>query len=333
MSETRTLLAIGPDDLGPVLRYRALAFRLALAKAGVVLETTGWPKGWRARRRVLERAKKVGHAWVLSRLLRPADVRALRRRVRRLLFDFDDAVPFRDTAHGATPSPTRTRRFRTILRAADAVSAGNENLAALAKAEGVDAAVLPTVVVVGEGPPAPEPSTLPPTIGWIGSRSTLPYLQRATIPLAALIASGHAIRLRVIADAMPILPPGIPVEQVPWSTEGEASALDGIHIGIAPLPDDPWTRGKCGLKVLQTLSHGRPVVASPVGVQAKQIRDGVTGFLARDEEAFVARLAQLLHDADLRHRMGVAAREDVRARWSVAAWQDRVAAHVARTLA
>jgi glycosyltransferase involved in cell wall biosynthesis len=128
------------------------------------------------------------------------------------------------------------------------------------------------------------------------------------------------------------MPPGIPVEHVPWSPEIEDPALDGIQVGVAPLPDDPWTRGKCGLKVLQMLARGRPVVASPVGVQADQVRPGETGFLARTPEDWVNALSTLLGDAALRARLGAAAKEDARARWSFEAWAPRYVAHVERAL-
>jgi glycosyltransferase involved in cell wall biosynthesis len=286
-----------------------------------------------ARRAVLKRAEEVGNVWVLARLLNVRDVKRLRSRVRRLLFDFDDAVPYRDTRRLAGPSGTRRRRFRAVLRAADAVSAGNAHLRALAEAEGAAAVVLPTVVPCDDRPPAPEPSPPPSVLGWIGSKATLPYLRGLTIPLAAVVASGKPFRLRVVADGVPVMPPGIPVEGIPWTLEGEGKALDGIQIGIAPLPDDPWTRGKCGLKVLQMLARGRPVVASAVGVQKEQVRHGVTGFLAATPEDWVTHLESLLLDPALRRRMGEAAKKDVRARWSVAAWQDRVVSFVAKALA
>jgi hypothetical protein len=329
----RRLLVLCADPEGPVARTRATAFRLALARAGVVLEVAGWPRGVLARRAVLRRAAEVGNVWVLSRLLRVADVRRLRARVRRLLYDFDDAVPLHDSRRRASRSWTRRRRFRAVLAAADAVSAGNAHLAALAQAEGVRATVLPTVVACDEAPPVPEPAPPPHVLGWIGSRATLPYLRGATVPLAAVVATGRPFRLRVVADAVPVMPPGIPVEGVPWTLEGEAAALDGIQVGIAPLPDDPWTRGKCGLKVLQMLARGRPVVASSVGVQCEQVRHGVTGFLAKTPEDWVTHLRTLLEDPALRRRMGEAAKRDVRARWSVAAWEPKVVSFVAEALA
>jgi hypothetical protein len=329
----RDLLAIAPDAAGPGVRHRVLAFAPALEAAGVRVAVATWPKGFLARRRLLARAREAGAAWVVGRLLSVSDVARLRSRVRRLLFDFDDALPRRDSRRGAGLSRTRVARFRAVLAAADAVSAGNAHLAGLAREHGAEAMVLPTVVACPDGPGAPEPRSPPLVVGWIGSRSTLPYLEGRIPSLAAVVALGRPYRLRVVCDAFPAMPPGIPVDRVPWTPDAEGPALDGIHVGVAPLPDDAWTRGKCGLKVLQMLSRGRPVVASPVGVQAEQVRDGVTGCLPRTDGAFAEALLSLLEDAPLRARMGEAAREDVRARWSVGAWEERVVSFVAGALA
>jgi hypothetical protein len=333
MSPRRKLLALSSDPLGPVMRWRVLPFREALAERGVSLEVAAWPKNPFARGRVLRRAQAAGAVLVSSRLLNLRDLRRLRRRVGRLLFDFDDALPYRDSQRGATRSRTRDRRFRALVRAADAVSAGNDHLADLAREAGRGAVVLPTVVSVSPGPPTPEPAPPPHVLGWIGSRATEPYLRAKTVPLAAVVALGRPFRLRVVCDVPPLMPPGIPVEHVPWSPEIEEPALDGIQVGIAPLPDDPWTRGKCGLKVLQMLARGRPVVASPVGVQARQVRPGETGFLARTPEEWVHALTTLFSDGALRARLGAAAKEDVRARWSVEAWTEAWVRHVEEALA
>jgi hypothetical protein len=328
----RTVLGIAADPGGPVVRHRVLAFAPALARAGIRVEVVAWPKGPFARRSVLGRAKRAGAAWVIGRLLNRADVLRLRSRVDRLLFDFDDALPYRETRRGAAESSTRAHRFQAIVGSADAVSAGNAYLAELARSKGGDATVLPTVVDCGH-PTRPEPPPPPHVLGWIGSRSTLPYLESRLPVLATVVALGRPYRLRVVSDAFPTMPPGIPVERVRWSLATERSALDGIHVGVAPLPDDPWTRGKCGLKVLQMLARGRPVVASPVGVQREQVRHGVTGFLPKDDVAFAEAVVTLLDDPALRARMGRAALEDVRDRWSVSAWSDRVVGFVERALA
>lgn len=328
MTALRTIVVITSDPEGPVVRRRVLAFRPALEAADISIEIAPWPKGWLKRKATLARAEAAGNAWVVSRLLRVADVVRLRERVRRLLFDFDDALPFRDSGRGAGPSSTRVERFRAVVAAADAVSAGNAYLAGLARAAGKSARVLPTVVEVDDGPPAPEPPESPPILGWIGSAATLPYLQARTLALAAVVTMGRPFRLRVVADAFPTMPPGIPVEEVRWTQAGERSALDGIHVGLAPLPDDAWTRGKCGLKLIQMLARGRPVVASAVGVQIEQVRAGVTGLLAKDDPEFVDAILALLDDPERRRRMGTAAKEDARERWSVTAWAPSVVAHV-----
>jgi glycosyltransferase involved in cell wall biosynthesis len=193
--------------------------------------------------------------------------------------------------------------------------------------------VVPTTVAVPEGDPAPEPVGPMLRLGWIGSRATLPYLEACALPLSALVAAGRALRLVVVADRAPTLPPGIPVELVRWSLAGERAALEGVHVGLAPLPDDPWTRGKCGLRVLHFLAAGRPVVASPVGVQATQVRDGETGFLAREDADWVRAIERLGDDAALRARLGRAAREDARSRWSVDAWSPTLVGAVEEWLA
>jgi hypothetical protein len=333
VTRSRTLLVLSSQPDGPVVRHRALAFRDALACEGITLEVAAWEKGWLSRRRVLERAEAAGHVWILSRLLKSVDVERLRVRVRRLLFDFDDAMPFHDSFRGATPSRTRAERFRAVVGVADGVSCGNAYLATLAERAGARATILPTVVHVLPGAPAPEPPLPPPVIGWIGTRATMPYLEAARVELAAVVAMGHPFRLRAVADVAPAMAPGIPVELVPWTLDGADQALDGMHIGFAPLPDDAWTRGKCGLKVVQMLARGRPVVASAVGVQREQVKNGATGFVGATGAEIVEGFLTLLRDSALRRRMGVAAREDARARWSVEAWTGRVVAHVVESLA
>lgn len=333
MPSPRLLVVLSSDPEGPVVRHRWRAFEDVLGEAGIVLEVVDWPKGIEGRRRALHRVETADGVVVSSRLLATADTRAVRHRALRLAFDLDDALPYRDSGRGAGPTRTRVRRFRRLVRASERVFAGNEYLADLVERSGGSAQVLPTVVDVPDGEPAPEPPMPPPVFGWIGSRSTLPYLEAELMPLSALVASGRPFRLRVIADGSPTLPPGIAVESVPWSLDGWRGALAEIHVGLAPLPDDPWTRGKCGLKVLQMMSVARPVVASAVGVQRAQVVHGITGFLAGTEEEFLDGLLALVEDADLRCRMGHAALDAVRTSWSVRAWSPRVVRAVEAWLA
>lgn len=333
MTAPRLLAVVTSHPDGPVVRHRWLAYAQALAAAGVVLEIVPWRKGLGARREALERVGQADGAVLSSRLVNTFDLRRLRQRARRLAFDFDDALPFRDSHRGATRSRTRARRFRAIVGAADRVYAGNNFLAALAREEGAAPVVLPTTVDVPDGPPAAEPTSELALIGWIGSAATLPYLEARALVLSALVAAGRRFRLRVIADKEPVFPPGIPFELVPWTLDTWARELAATHFGLAPLPDDPWTRGKCGLKILQMLALGRPVVASAVGVQVEQVVHGETGFVADTREAFLEGIVELMDDPQHRRVMGIAGREDVRAHWSVDAWAPRVVEQVVELLA
>ncbi len=333
MVSSRLLAVLTSDPDGPVVRHRWRAYETHLAAAGIVLEIVPWPKSRRKRRFALQRASAADGVVLSSRLINLGDVRRLRRRARRLAFDFDDALPYRDTSRGATPSRTRKRRFAAIVDASDAVFAGNAFLAGLADEAGREATVLPTTVDVPAGDIVPEPAGDMATIGWIGSRATLPYLEERALALSALVASGRHFRLRVIADAEPVFPPGVPVENVPWDISTWRENLTGIHFGLAPLPDDPWTRGKCGLKVLQMLSLGRPVVASAVGVQVDQVVHGETGFLGTDRASFLDGILKLMDDPERRRALGAAGRDDVRRHWSVDAWAPRVTAAVEELLA
>ncbi len=330
---TRLLLVISSEPDGPSVRHRWRTFAGDLERAGIVVQVAEWPKATRGREAALVRAGGADGVVVSRRLLTKRYALRLRDRSRRLLYDVDDAVPYRDSAHGAKLSSMRSVRFERLVGLADRVIAGNPYLAGLAKGARLPPLVVPTTVEVAQGPAAAGPSGGTVVVGWIGSKATLSYLEAHAAELAALVSTGRSVRLRVVADVVPTLPPGIAVEHVPWSEAGEAEALAGMHLGFAPLPDDPWTRGKCGFKILQMLGAGRPVVATPVGVQAEQVRHGETGFLGSGSTELLESLMRLVDDPALRARLGAAAREDVRARWSRAAWAPRLVGAVEAWLA
>jgi hypothetical protein len=330
---TRLLLVISSEPDGPSVRHRWLAYADDLERAGVVVHVAPWPKDEAGRHAALVRASNADGVVLSRRLLPRGFARRLRRRARRLAYDVDDAMPYRDTARGATRSFTRARRFRRLVRLADRVFVGNAHLAALAAMARRPPVLLPTACEVLAEAPAASAGNGVCTIGWIGSAATVPYLEARIPELSALVATGRIIRLRVVADRAPTLPPGIALEHVPWTLAGERDALAGMDVGFAPLPDDAWTRGKCGFKVVQMLGAGHPVVASPVGVQAEQVRHGETGFLGATPAELLDGLLKLVDDPALRARMGAAARADARARWSRAAWAPRVTAAVEDLLA
>lgn len=236
----------------------------------------------------------------------------LRAASRRLVFDFDDAIFVRSSG---APSRLRMRRFARIVARCDQVFAGNAYLAERAREFNPRVTVVPTSIdprkyAVDAAKPV---QTL--DLVWIGSTSTQKYLVRALEALERAAGCVPQLRLKIVAD-FGLASSRLPILPVAWSERGEAMELASAHIGIAPLPDDDWTRGKCALKLLQYMAAGLPVVASPVGANRDAVEDGVTGLLADAPEEWIAAIARLAADPALRAAMGAAGRARVAERYA-----------------
>ena len=282
------------------------ALRPMLAERGFDFDVKVRPRGWLARRAMLREARGY-HAVILHRkLLDPSDARLLRRHARRLLYSIDDAVMYHANHVGAFAQWRTTRRFEATARVVDTVVAGNEYLAAMFRERGREVTVLPTFLDPAHYRVKEHVEVSPINLVWIGSSSTLPYVEqhREAIRHAARRVP---LRLLTIADRG-LSDPGFAAEHVPWSYEGEAGALVRGDIGIAPTPCDRWTLGKCGFKIVQYMAAGLPAVASPVGANAEIVREGETGFLADTPAAWADAIERLARDVELRRRMGGAAR-------------------------
>lgn len=315
------LVGLVEDEDHVCCRYRLAALRPPLAAAGHTLTFRSLPRSW-AGRLALGRGLAGADAVILQRKLLPRVALALlRRRVRRLIFDFDDAVWLRDSYSGkGFDDPKRARRFRAACAAADLVVAGNEYLADEARRRAPGrVVVVPTVVDTTRYSPLPA-MRAPPALQlvWVGSSSTLRGLERFTPTLSAVGRAVPGVRLKLVCDRF-ITVPDLPVDECVWSEATEPAEIAAAAIGIGWVPDDPWSRGKCGLKVLQYQAAGLPVVANPVGVQADFVRDNDTGFTATTTEEWVSAVKRLAEDAALRARLGAAGRARVEAMYSVPA--------------
>jgi glycosyltransferase involved in cell wall biosynthesis len=160
------------------------------------------------------------------------------------------------------------------------------------------------------------------TIGWIGLPYNFEYLNLIRDALRRMQAQLQ-MRFRVISSHPPVLP-GVNVEFRRWSLDTEVEDLQDCQLGVMPLFDDRWARGKCGLKLLQYMAMGIPVVASPVGVNKEIISDGTNGFWATSEEEWFKRLMQLCQDSPLRATMGRAGRQTVVEQYSLETWAPRL---------
>jgi glycosyltransferase involved in cell wall biosynthesis len=310
-------------------RYRLTAFRDRLAAAGHTLDVRPLPPSWAGRLR-LGVGLRAADAVVLQRRLLPRwQLVLLRRRVRRLIFDLDDAVWLRDSySPKGLRSPSRLRRFAAVARAADLVVAGNPFLAAeSARWAGVGrVAVVPTCVDPARYPAAEHRRAgAGVQLVWVGSSSTLQGLERCRPHLEAVGRANPGLELKLVSDRFLRL--GLlKVRECLWTEAKEAGVIASADVGIAWVPDDDWSRGKCGLKVLQYMAAGLPVVANPVGVHADFVRHGESGFLATTPTEWAAAVRALAADPELRRRMGAAGRRRVEAGFSVAAgaaaWAD-----------
>jgi hypothetical protein len=252
-----------------------------------------------------------------------------------LVFDFDDAVLYRDSYDGRGPHcPRRAARFAAIVRAADCIIAGNEFLAGCAVRSGAQperVVVIPTCIDPDAyRAPADDAAREGLDLVWIGSASTVQGLASRRALWARVAQEVPGVRLRLICDRFPDLGP-MPVVAVPWNEATEAAALAAGDAGLSWIPDDVWSRGKCGLKILQYQATGLPVVANPVGVHPQMVEHATTGFLADTDDAWVEAIRALAEDPQRRRRMGVVARAAVAANYAVAAWQDRFVAAVVGT--
>jgi len=251
--------------------------------------------------------------------------KAFRKSGARIVYDFDDSIWLPNVSNANRrwawmKDPDKTAR---IIALSDLVFAGNNYLADYARGHNPNVMVVPTTIDTDEYLPVPVRNQGPVTIGWSGSITTIQHFQHA-LPFLRVIKDrfGDRVAFRVIGDGT-YHEPSLGIQGMPWRKDTELQDLAGIDIGIMPLPDDPWARGKCGLKGLQYMGLGMPTIMSPVGVNTEIIQDGVNGYLADGTEEWVQKVATLVEDADLRRRMGGEARRTVEERYSVHTWRDR----------
>jgi len=291
------------DAAAPSFRHRLAAHVPALEAAGIRCDVEEFPRR-RYGLRVLERAARLAEfdLLVIAKFkLETGERWVVRRRARRIAYDFDDAIYFgKPDRPGAPPdrSARRVRKFEATCAMSDLVTAGNATLASAARRTGRRVEIVPTGIDLR----GYRPSSTRETTGRVVYRR--------------LAERRAGTRLVVVSERAPASF-AAPFELVAWSKGTEAAALSACDVGIMPLDDDEWTRGKGGFKLLQYMAAGLPTVASPVGVNTEITVDGETGFLASSPEEWESRIERLLADPELRQRMGSAGRRRVEGRYAM----------------
>ncbi len=237
------------------------------------------------------------------------------------IYDCDDAfhLKYRQGRLGWL-QPLLGAKIDRMMAAALATTAGNAELAAHARRFNPSVALLPSVVDTERYPPV----SLPPaaaavadqsiTVGWIGSPSTAPYLQQLVAPLE-LLALDWSVRFLVVGGKAPAISSVEVIEQS-WTLEQEVTLIQQFDVGVMPLPDTPWARGKCAYKLIQCMACGIPVIASPVGANIDVVPP-TCGFLTSSADEWLAAFRLLAADPNLRRRMGVAGRQWVEEHYSL----------------
>ena len=299
------------DPAAPSFRHRLAAHIPALEAEGFSCEVETFPRR-RYGVRILERlsALREFDLLVVAKFkLEIGERSAVRRWAKAIVYDFDDAVYFsKPDRIGDAPdrSRRRVRKFRATCEIADLVTAGNETLAAHARESSCRVEIVPTAIDLSPYP-ARRNRAGGTRLVWIGLPGNLPYLDLLRDPLASLAPEFPSLRLTVVSERPPENFP-IPVDFRPWSQAAEAGDLMSADIGVMPLSDDDWTRGKGGFKLLQYMAASLPAVASPVGINREILTDGETGYFAASPSQWESALRTLLGDPARALRMGEAGR-------------------------
>ncbi|MCG7896760.1 MAG: glycosyltransferase family 4 protein [Candidatus Thiodiazotropha taylori] len=279
------------------------------------------------RMRQLFKAGEFDLLWLEKELFpwMPAWVEQLLKRLGiRLLVDYDDAIFHRyDQSGSALVRTLLGSKIDRVMASATLVTAGNDYLAKRAEAAGAPRVMqLPTVLDVARYRLKAVSEHSPFTVGWIGSPTTAGYLDLLREPLAS-VAQKHPVRLMVVgAQIEPI--EGLPVVCVDWSEAREAELIRQFDVGVMPLADQLWEKGKCGYKLIQYMASALPVIASPIGVNREIVEHGVDGYLAEDAAAWESVLIRLIESAPLRQEMGRIGRSKVEQHYSLSVMTARL---------
>lgn len=278
---------------------------------GINCKVAKLPTGLLARRKLFKKATDFDGLFLHKKRLNSLDAFWVSRYAIKVIYDFDDAVMYSEK-HTDRPSRKRQKSFNRTVKLADMVIAGNSYLAEHVRESNTSVNVLPTGLDTHTyKPKADLKNNGNLRLVWIGSKSTLGYLAALKPALEEIGSRFDNVVLRIICDVFFDLN-NLEVEKCQWSLKTEVIDLAAGDIGLAPLPDNRFTRGKCGFKILQYSASGLPVVASPVGANAEYIQDGTNGFYAVDDSDWIEKISLLLKNSQLRQQMGRAGRQKVK---------------------
>jgi glycosyltransferase involved in cell wall biosynthesis len=298
-------------------RYRVLQYLPYLKENGIDVSTHFYKRTWIDKLKFYNTLGQYDILYVHRRLFPPLEFWYIRKKARKIIYDFDDALMYRSSGSKSPYSFSRRIRFAYMMKHVDFVVAGNQFLQSEVLPYGTNVEVIPTSIDLSRySLKQGFHSEGPAMIGWLGSSSTLKYLKSLLPTFEKLYQEYPHFHLKMVCDQF--LESGrVPMIKKRWLSEEEQSDLESFDIGIMPLSNDLWSQGKCGLKILQYYSVGIPVICTPVGVNRDLVEDGVNGFWARDEEEWKKSIIRLIKEEGLRKEMGMKGRKTVERAYSL----------------
>jgi glycosyltransferase involved in cell wall biosynthesis len=298
-------------------RYRVLQYLPYLREKGIDVSTHFYKRNWVDKLKFYNRLGQYDVLYIHRKLFTPLEFWYLRKKAKKIVYDFDDAVMYPSTGSKNSRSFSRRMKFAYMMKRVDLVVAGNQFLKSEVLPYNSNVEVIPTSIDLSRYTCKEDFHPKEPvTIGWLGSSSTLKYLRPLLRTFEKIYERYPKFRLKIVCDQF-LDSERVPVIKKQWSSEEEESDLKSFDIGVMPLSNDLWSKGKCGLKILQYQSVGIPVVCTPVGINRDMVEDGVNGFWAQSEEEWTRSILKLMQDDGLRRGMGLKGRKTVEKSYSL----------------
>src|SRR4030042_2226919 len=292
-------------------RYRVLQYIPYLESKGVKTTVSLYPRTFKENIQFFNSLPQYGIIFLQRKRFNQPRLGILRRKAKKIVYDLDDAVMYRNSKAKDPNSSTRKRRFVKRIQNSDFVIAGNEFLKREVFPFNPNVEVIPTAIDQERYHLKTYPSQKKEgTLGWIGDHRSIHYLERMR-PLFERIGRKYPhVELKIVCDTF-IECDQMTVIKKNWSAEEEGADLQGFDIGLMPLVDDPWSWGTCGLKIIQYQGVGLPVVCTPVGINRDLVEDGANGFWAMTPGEWEEKLSLLIENSELREQMGREGRKRV----------------------
>ncbi|MDD5458097.1 MAG: glycosyltransferase family 4 protein [Phycisphaerae bacterium] len=302
MQRNMKLLVLTSNPYRASFRQRIGVYLDILKEKGLTTEVAVLPKNFSARRQLYKQASDFDGVLIHKKLLNFWDARILRKSAKKIIYNYDDAVMLSEK-HPEKKSLSHLLPFRRIIKLSDMVITGSRYLAQFAGSNNEKVKILPIGLKTSDYDFDPPKQDEKIRLGWIGSGNTLPFLEDLRDVLEQIGQKFDNCVLRIIGDDFFDLS-NMPVEKIKWQQDTRGVKLAECDIGLAPLPDNPFTQGKCSFKVLEYSASGLAVVASPVGTNPDHLVEGQSGFLAKSHQDWIEKISILVKDADLRKQMG-----------------------------